>query len=92
MLRSNRRSFVAVLAVLCVAACGGGDDAGDGDQGPDVGGWYEVTHHTLGDGDCLAEGGDATGLAYIRLTPEDHSGTPYFALWRCDDMDPAACD
>jgi len=89
MTSPDRWTAVGVAVLLACAGCSE-DQALP--NGPDVAGWYEVTHHTLSDGDCMTEGGDATGLPYIRLTEEVHDTTAYLALRRCQSMDATDCD
>lgn len=78
----------AVVACVLCAACGDDDTGGPAD----LTGLYQVTHHTLSDSSCTAEGTDLADPPYIRLTEEDYQGTRYFALRRCQSTDPADCD
>lgn len=80
---------VGAVALVALAGC---NEDPVVPMGPDLSGWYEVTHHTLSDGDCVTEGADATGLPFIRLTSEVHESSEYLALRRCQDLEEAACD
>jgi hypothetical protein len=82
-------AVVGVAALMWFAGC---SDSNTPPEGPYVAGWYEVTHHTVGVGDCVVEGADATGLPVIRLTEEQYNSSPYYALRRCGAMEELECD
>ena len=69
--------FCAVLA-LGLAACGEDEGAGK------YVGTYQVTHHTLNDGACDAEGPAVTdGAPYFKIEKADFFGFPILNIHDC---------
>lgn len=77
------KTFFAILFCLILAAgltgCGG-----DGDDGGEFVGTYEVTKHTLNDTSCDAEGPAVTdGDAFFKLVMGDIMGFPILEYYSC---------
>jgi hypothetical protein len=71
-----------------LAGCG--SDSG-GSTGPDIGGVYQVTHHTENTTACDVEGPDVTDPPYFQLEPGEFLGQKYYSFNECTAADPTTC-
>jgi hypothetical protein len=86
---SSHWSFgVMTFCALALAGCGDDDE---GPPGPDIAGIYEVTHHTLNETACDAEGPDVSDPPFIRLELQQIVGIWTYGFSPCDSADPGSC-